>query len=223
MCGRYALISDPAELAAQFDVAPPSAFAPRYNIAPSQPVLLVRNENQRRTSACLQWGLLPSWSKEATAGRRPINARAETVAEKPSFRAAFRRRRCLVPADGYYEWAARDGTKQPYFIYRDDRAPFAIAGLWEYWERDGNIVESCALLTCAANGFLSRVHHRMPVLIEPKNYALWLSAETRPDALGDLLTPANDDIFALHAVTKRVNSPANDSQECIDADDSVDD
>lgn len=223
MCGRYALISDPAELAAQFDIAPPSRYAPRYNIAPSQPVLLVRNEDQRRASALLQWGLLPSWSKQAAASRRSINARAETVAEKPSFRAAFRRRRCLVPADGYYEWAARDGTKQPYFIYRADRAPFAIAGLWEYWERDGNVIESCALLTCAANGFLSRVHQRMPVLIEPKNYALWLSAETRPAELSDLLMPANDDIFALHAVTKRVNSPANDSRECIEADANVDD
>ncbi|MGR8919921.1 MAG: SOS response-associated peptidase [Gammaproteobacteria bacterium] len=222
MCGRYALISDATELAEAFGVEMPPVFAPRYNIAPSQPVLIVRASERGREADIVEWGLLPSWSKDPRSARRPINARAETVAEKPSFRAAWRRRRCLVPANGYYEWAKRPGGKQPYYIHRRDDAPFAIAGIWEAWERDGNRIESCALLTCAASERLAAVHDRMPVTLAPAAYALWLGEASDGDAAA-LLTPAPDDAFELRAVSTRVNAPANDSPECLeplaDADD----
>ncbi len=215
MCGRYTLFSEPAALAEQFGVAIPAPYAPRYNIAPSQPVLVVRSENDARHSALLDWGLLPSWSKDPRGSRRPINARAETVAEKPSFRTAFRRRRCLVPADGYYEWSSSGGAKQPWFIRRTDQRCFAIAGLWEYWQRDGAVIESCCLLTCAANPRVAGIHHRMPVIIEPSAYATWLGEVDEPAALARLLSAADDDALTMQAVSKRVNSPANDGPECI--------
>ncbi len=215
MCGRFALSSDAETLAAEFDVAPPEQLAPRYNIAPSQPLLAVGALPDERVTTLFEWGLLPSWSKTVAGARRPINARAETVAGKPSFRAAFRRRRCLVPADGYYEWKALAGGKQPYYIHRADERCFAIAGIWEHWERDGAVIQSCALLTCAANDTLAAVHDRMPVIVAHEDYAAWLDPATPADSLARLLAPAADHAFALHAVSKRVNSPANDSRDNI--------
>lgn len=215
MCGRFALFAEPDDLLAQFGIEPPEAYAARYNIAPSQPVLAVVEREQQRTVDLLSWGLLPSWSKDPSGSRRPINARAETVAEKPSFRAAFRRRRCLVPASGYYEWQKIAGGKQPVYIDRTDRSCFAIAGIWEYWERDGNVVVSLALLTCAANAALAPVHHRMPVIIEPDNFALWLAADAPAPDLQRLLAPAPAHNFATRNVSRRVNSPANDSPACV--------
>lgn len=218
MCGRFVLHSDATTLAAQFGVTLDFAPTPRYNIAPSQPLLAIRDHEHRREATHLNWGLLPGWAKDAATARRPINARAETVADKPSFRNAWRRRRCLVPADGYYEWVKQAGGKQPVYISATDGGCFALAGLWEYWERDGSAIESCCLLTCAANSALAPYHHRMPVIIEVADYATWLARDAAPGDLTPLLAPAAPDRLRLHAVSKRVNSPAHDEPACIEAD-----
>ena len=215
MCGRFMLNSDPADIAAEFSLAAKPVLKPRYNIAPSQPVLTIRNIDRERAAAEARWGLVPSWSKDRKIGNRLINARAETVASKPAFRAAYRRRRCLVPADGYYEWRAQSDAKQPFFIYATAGTCFAIAGLWEHWQQDDEVIESCTLITCEANQRLSGVHGRMPVVIGQDDYNLWLDDEADPAALGNLLQPAPESRFTMHAVSTRVNSPRNDSIECI--------
>ena len=209
------LNSDPADIAAEFSLAAKPVLKPRYNIAPSQPVLTIRNIDRERAAAEARWGLVPSWSKDRKIGNRLINARAETVASKPAFRAAYRRRRCLVPADGYYEWRAQSDAKQPFFIYATAGTCFAIAGLWEHWQQDDEVIESCTLITCEANQRLSGVHGRMPVVIGQDDYNLWLDDEADPAALGNLLQPAPESRFTMHAVSTRVNSPRNDSIECI--------
>lgn len=209
------LNSDPADIAAEFSLAAKPVLKPRYNIAPSQPVLTIRNIDRERAAAEARWGLVPSWSKDRKIGNRLINARAETVASKPAFRAAYRRRRCLVPADGYYEWRAQSDAKQPFFIYATGGTCFAIAGLWEHWQQDDEVIESCTLITCEANQRLSGVHGRMPVVIGQDDYNLWLDDEADPAALGNLLQPAPESRFTMHAVSTRVNSPRNDSIECI--------
>jgi putative SOS response-associated peptidase YedK len=218
MCGRYALISEPAALVAQFAIAPPSPFAPRYNIAPSQAVLVVRHEHGEPRATHHAWGLLPAWSKDPRASRRPINARAETISDKPSFRAAFRRRRCLVPADGYYEWAKRGTGKQAFYLYGTDHQCFAMAGVWETWERDGTVIESCALITRAANTEVSQIHDRMPVIIAARDYGQWLGQTTPNADINALVAAGGDQPMSWHAVSKRVNSPANDGVECVQVD-----
>ena len=170
MCGRFFLDAKAGDIIEHYNAPPPDLFTARYNIAPTTPVLAFGEGK----FGLYRWGLIPSWAKDLSMGNRMFNARAETVAEKPSFRNAYKRRRCLVPANGYYEWATRPHGKQPYLVHRPDDGCFAIAGLWEYWERDGNVIESCALLTCAANATLAVIHHRMPVIIEPDSYSLWL-------------------------------------------------
>ena len=209
------LNSNPADIAAEFSLAAMPVLEPRYNIAPSQPVLTIRNIDRERAAVEARWGLVPSWSKDRKIGNRLINARAETVASKPAFRAAYRRRRCLVPADGYYEWRAQSGAKQPFFIYATAGTCFAIAGLWERWQQDDEVIESCTLITCEANQRLSGVHGRMPAMIGQDDYNLWLDDEADPAALGNLLQPAPESRFTMHAVSTRVNSPRNDSIECI--------
>jgi putative SOS response-associated peptidase YedK len=215
MCGRFMLNSDAAAIATEFGVAPAAELEPRYNIAPSQPVLIVRAADPGRAAVEVRWGLVPAWAKDLEMGHRLINARSETAAEKPAFRAAFRRRRCLVPADGYYEWQSRAGGKQPYFIHAATGGCFGIAGLWERWQNGELVVESCALLTCAANRRLREVHDRMPVIIRPDDYNLWLDDATEPSMLAALLKPAPESSLDRHPVSKRVNSPRNDSIECI--------
>lgn len=215
MCGRFALFTEAADLVEQFGIEPLPVYAPRYNIAPSQPLLTVVFEDGNRRADWFNWGLLPSWAKDPKASKRPINARAETVAEKPSFRAAYRRRRCLVPASGYYEWVKVAGAKQPYYIEASDAACFAIAALWEYWERDGSAIITTALLTSAANDNLAAIHHRMPVVINPEHYALWLDPHAAASDIDPLLQPSTTG-FNFYPVSTRVNSPANDSVECIE-------
>jgi len=217
MCGRFALHADSATLAAEFGVIVPAAYAPRYNIAPSQAVLALREADGHRAATLLQWGLVPGWTKDPRSGPRPINARAETVAAKPSFRAAFRHRRCVVPASGYYEWRAGAGGKQPYYIHPAHDACFAFAALWEHWERDGSVLETCALLTCAANRALARVHDRMPVVLDRAGCAAWLAPTTPSTDLAPLLLPAPDDATVFHAVSRRVNSPRHDDPACLEA------
>ncbi len=216
MCGRYTLAADPQAIADQFGIEPPARFAPRYSIAPTQPVLIVQEADERRVAHLVRWGLIPSWAKDAKIGNRLINARAETVAEKPAFRAALRRRRCLVPASGYYEWAAGPRGKQPWYVHAADGNCLALAGIWEHWEHDGAVIESCAIITCAANARLATVHDRMPVVIARPDYARWLAPERAGPAPLELLRPAADDAFALYPVSTRVNSPRHDAPDCIE-------
>jgi putative SOS response-associated peptidase YedK len=194
------------------------AASPRYNIAPTQPVVAVRpGERAGREARMLRWGLVPFWAKDLAMGSRMINARGETVAEKPAFRQAFRRRRCLIPADGFYEWQKVPGGKQPWYISARGEGPLAFAGLWERWDKRGTEtpVESCTIVTTAANATLAPLHDRMPVILDPAAWDAWLGADTPSAELRDLLRPAPDGLLAARTVSRRVNSPANDGPELI--------
>jgi len=220
MCGRFTLSTPPEDLAQQFELPQAPSVEPRYNIAPTQPVAAVRLHPDRgeRLLDMLKWGLIPFWAKDPAIGSRMINARSETVAEKPAFRAAFRQRRCLVPADGFYEWQKVGTRKQPYVIRLRDGGPFAIAGLWEHWKgTDGEVIESCTLLTTEANDLLRPVHPRMPVILDPENYALWLDTEVDDTALLEsLLHPYAEVPLACYPVSTRVNAPANEGPDLIE-------
>ncbi len=224
MCGRFTLFSTGAELVAHFQVSQqaellrPEQPVARYNIAPTQPVAAIRvaTDESTREWALFHWGLIPSWARETSIGSRLINARSETAAEKPSFRAAFKRRRCLVPMDGFYEWKRLNGRKQPYFIHLAERRPFAVAGLWEQWHGpDGGQLESCTLLTTGPNDFMAELHNRMPVILEPADYDAWLF-DDRPDRLQHLLRPFPAEPMAAHPVSTYVNNPRNEGPACIE-------
>lgn len=215
MCGRFALITDASELAQAFSVDFDMSMAKRYNIAPSQPVLGIVHNNSGRQAEIFSWGLLPSWAKDPSTFRRSINARAETVHTKPSFRAAFKRRRCLVPASGYYEWQVAADGKQPWYFHAPEHNLFAIAGVWEYFERDGSVVISLALLTTSANASVGEIHHRMPVIPTRSDYALWLDPETETSELQRIMQPGAEDALQAHPVSSYVNKPANNDERCI--------
>ncbi len=221
MCGRYSLILAATDLAACFGLTEVPDFGPRYNIAPSQPVAVVRldRESQQRQLDLLRWGLIPSWAKDPSGGYRMINARAETVAEKPSFRSAFRTRRCLVIADGFYEWKKEGKEKRPCYIRAQDGQPFAFAGLWESWEdrqAPGTVVESCTIITTEANELLRPVHERMPVILSPGDYDLWLDPqEKETQRLLSLLRPAAAGLLTLYPVSLTVNKVTNEGPECV--------
>lgn len=196
MCGRFTLFEPDQVLAREFGVSDFPPRSPRYNIAPSQPITAVRAapSGSGREIALLRWGLIPSWSKDPATGNRLINARAETAREKPSFRNAFRRHRCLIPTSGFYEWQRQERGKQPYFIRMRNGHPFAFAGLWDRWERpDEGAVETCTILTTAANDVLAPIHDRMPVIVPPGEYDRWLDPSLRdPDSLAPLLRTTRD-------------------------------
>lgn len=221
MCGRYTLSSTGEIVAELFRLTDIPELSPRYNIAPTQevPAVLVDPSGNTRQCRMLRWGLIPSWAKDSTIGSRMINARAETVAEKPSFRSAFRRRRCLLVADGFYEWKKLERGKQPYYIRLKDERPFAFAGLWEHWEgAGGEVIESCTIVTTEPNKLVAGLHNRMPVIVSPDGHAAWLDpASASPDALRLLLRPYPPDEMTAYPVSTRVNSPANDVPECVDA------
>ena len=215
MCGRFAFYSPSEATAALFGVDTAIAVEPRYNIAPGQNIAAIRkagNSGQREL-AMLRWGLVPSWAKDPAIGNRMINARAETVAEKPSFRAAYRQRRCLVLADGFYEWQRDGEVKTPYFISLQSGAPFAFAGLWESWhaKESGETIQSAALITTAANDFMARVHHRMPVVLQPDTADRWLAGD------GEVLQDVAADSPPLQAwpVARRVNNARNEGPDLI--------
>ena len=220
MCGRFALTDPDADIAVQFGLPEIPDIQPRYNIAPTQPVAAVRlkSRDETREMVMLNWGLIPFWAKDPKIGARMINARSETAAQKPSFRAAFRRRRCLVIADGFYEWQKQNGTKQPFFIHLRDARPFAFAGLWEHWEGpDASTIESCTILTTEPNDFLRPVHNRMPVILKPGDYDLWLDPEVQqPDLIQPLLRPYPAQEMDAYPVSRFVNRPGNDTPECIE-------
>lgn len=225
MCGRFALYVTLEELTDYFGLSEsPTQLAPRYNIAPTQPVGLVRvnAQSQQREWALALWGLIPSWSKDPTIGARMINARAETVDEKPAFRAAFKRRRCIIPASGFYEWKKMNGGKQPYFITSADGEPLGLAGLWESWSGpNGEALESCTILTTDANEAVALLHDRMPVILNPEDYDEWLGAgkDSTPAQLlqlKHLLRPFPADLMTLYPVSTYVNRPRNEGEACIE-------
>ena len=220
MCGRFTLKTSRAknaELIGSSKSLP--LFEPRYNIAPSQPVLAVRIEPERgeREGTMLKWGLIPSWAKEPSIGNNLINARADTIAEKPAFRSAFKKRRCIVLADGFYEWGQTGpGGKTPYYFQMKDGSPFALAGLWDRWEKGEEPVESCTLITTEANGVVGPVHDRMPVILDSESFARWLDPERGVTALKAMLAPLPDDWLTAHPVSKLVNNPRNEGPKCIE-------
>lgn len=223
MCGRFTLTVDPAELQDTFretlgETIFPKKFAPRFNIAPSQPVLAIPNDGANAADFFI-WGLIPMWAKDPSIGNRLINARGETVAEKPSFRGSFKYKRCLILADGFYEWKASPGrkTKTPYFIHMKDRKPFAFAGLWDSWESpDGSSLKTCTIITTEPNELMATIHNRMPVILPPRDYAKWLDASPQtPENLLPLLKPYPADAMSAHPVSTLVNKPENDSPELV--------
>jgi putative SOS response-associated peptidase YedK len=205
MCGRYALHASPEVVALQFGLASVPAFAPRYNIAPAAPVLVVRTDG----AAMLKWGLVPRWARDPSMGARLNNARAETVAEKPSFREAFRRRRCLIPASGFYEWKLEGKLKQPYYIHPAAGELLAFAGLWERWEGPGGALETCAIITTEPNAVMAPIHERMPVIVAPADYGRWLAGAD------GLLRPCPPEAIAAHPVSRAVNRAANDGPDLL--------
>jgi len=222
MCGRFTLRAPASVVAEQFGLFDAPPFTPRFNVAPTQPVAVVRcspeEAEPRRELAWLRWGLIPSWAKDAAIGNRLINARSETAAEKPAYRAAFRRRRCLVVADGFYEWQRTGRAKQPHFIHLRDDRPFAFAGLWETWEGpEEGPIESCTLLTTEPNELIEPIHNRMPVILATEDYERWLDpAVQQPNELVPLLRPYPADQMAAYPVSTYVNSPSRDDPRCIE-------
>jgi putative SOS response-associated peptidase YedK len=219
MCGRFTLFLDPRDLMAAFPgFEVPVDWTPRYNIAPSQPVAVIANNGENKIEF-FRWGLIPFWAKDAKIGNRMINARAETVADKPSFRAAFRRRRCLVLADGFYEWRKEPGqkTKTPMYIRLQSGNPFGFAGLWESWRSpEDETVLSCTIITTSPNELVKEIHNRMPVILDPAGYDLWLDkTEHNPDELGEWLRPYPASEMTAYPVSKLVNSPSNDVPEVV--------
>lgn len=219
MCGRYVITSAPEAIRALFGYVEQPNFPARYNVAPTQPIPIVRMEAGTRHFALVRWGLIPPWVKDPRAFALLINARGESVREKPAFRNAMRRRRCLIPADGFYEWRAGAGGKQPYYIHASDGRPLAFAGLWETWiGPNGEEVETAAIVTTTANATLSVLHDRMPVVLAPDQHDLWLDAhDGTEDAAARLIVPAPDDLLVFHPVTRAVNRTANDSAALVAA------
>ncbi|MEJ2188230.1 MAG: SOS response-associated peptidase [Acidobacteriota bacterium] len=219
MCGRFSLIVDASVLADVFNVDPPRGLTPRYNIAPTQVVPIVRatGANHRELTEA-RWGLVPSWAKDAKMGARMINARGETVAEKPSFRSALKSTRCLVPASGFFEWVKnQDRSKTPHFIHFTDGRVFAFAGLWERWTKGGGEpLETFTIITTEPNEVVVRLHDRMPVILAPDHFDEWLEpSPLRPDRLRRLLSPFPEEGMEAYPVSTRVNSPANDDASCV--------
>jgi putative SOS response-associated peptidase YedK len=219
MCGRFTLTADTEELKKAFpDYSFPPQSAPRFNIAPTQPILAMANDGQN-TADFFVWGLIPSWSKDPEIGNRLINARSETLAEKPSFRGSYKYKRCLIFADGFYEWKTQPGmkVKTPYFIRLESGLPFAFAGLWDEWNSpEGSQIKSATIITTEPNSLMANLHNRMPVILPPHAYAQWLDREPqKPETLQQLLLPFPADQMTAHPVSTLVNSPANDLPEVI--------
>lgn len=228
MCGRMTLTRSPQEIAAFFDLDPAQPgpagpdglpLRPRYNIAPSQPVLtLAADATGRRVFAWKIWGLVPAWASDPSIGGRLFNARAETVDAKPSFRSAFKRRRCLVVADGFYEWSPRSRGHRPFWLHPPDGSLLAFAGLHEHWSREsGPSIDSCTVLTTEAGPDLASIHHRMPVLLDPAARAAWLDPSTGAETLKTLLGPAPAGTLEAREVSRFVNEPRHDDPRCLEA------
>jgi putative SOS response-associated peptidase YedK len=219
MCGRYSLSATPETIAEIFGVQHVTDIEPRFNIAPTQLVPIVRREtgSSDRRIELLKWGLIPSWADDPAIGSRMINARAETVGEKPSFRSAFKSRRCLVPADGFYEWRKTSKGKVPYLIRRPTAEPFAFAGLWERWKGPTGAIDSYTIITTDANELMRPLHHRMPVIVDPDGYDAWLDPQSPSAALLEMLRPEPEGNLVAFPVSTKVNSPTNDDRSIQEA------
>jgi putative SOS response-associated peptidase YedK len=220
MCGRFLQYSEPEIYARQFDLDTICEATPRYNVAPTQSVLAIRETDQgKRELVPLRWGLVPFWSKGPDSRYSMINARAETVSSKPAYRDAFKHRRCLIPAEGFYEWTAGKDGKTPFLIQRADARPFAMAGLWERWRQaDGELLESCTIIVTDANSLVRDIHDRMPVILKEEDFATWLDPNNGDaEELLSMLKPADPAALAMHEVSRQVNSPRNDGPELLEA------
>lgn len=218
MCGRFTLRVFPEQIAELFSLEQMPPLNPRYNIAPTQSVLAIRDSyaGNGREATFLNWGLIPSWANDPSIGSRMINARSETAAQKPSFRAAFKYRRCIIPADGFYEWQKVAGGKQPQLIGLKGGGLFGFAGLWECWEREGSAIESCAILTTEPNELLAPIHNRMPVILHPEDYDEWLSRDIqKADPLLHLMRSFPAELMAYRPVSTHVNNPRNEDPACV--------
>ncbi len=211
MCGRFFLDARAGKIIEHYNAPPPDLFTARYNIAPTTPVLVFGEEK----FDLYRWGLIPSWAKDLSISNRMFNARAETVAEKPSFRNAYKRRRCLVPANGFYEWRLEDGRKQPYCCHIDHQL-FSMAGIWEHWQdAEGNEIQSCAVLTTQAHGAMQELHQRMPVYIAPRDYADWLDCRADDTTGADRLLAETAPDYEYYAVNSSVSNSRNEGPDLI--------
>lgn len=219
MCGRFSLFSPSDVLRERFDFEFTGDFdwQPRYNIAPSQQVLAIVHDGSRRKGGFLRWGLVPFWAKDTKIGYKLINARCETLTEKPSFRHLIGRRRCLIVADGFFEWKKTENGKQPYFIRLTSGQPFAFAGLWDRWEKDGQVIHSCTVITTQPNGLMASIHDRMPSILRPEEEEAWLDPHLQDtEYLKSLLKPYPEEEMTAITVSTLVNSPSNDLPECVE-------
>lgn len=217
MCGRFSLSTDLSTLQEKFQFIFHDEIRPRYNIAPSQSILTVVDHEQKRVGKRMRWGLIPFWAKDMKIGYKMINARAETVAEKTAYRQAFRKQRCLILADGFYEWKKNDGQKQPYRFQLKNREPFAFAGLWDRWDKEDEPIISCTLITTRPNKLIQTVHDRMPVILPPDAYDHWLNPQMNDqDYLLSLLQPYPEDQMEAYPVSNLVNSPKNDHPSILE-------
>jgi putative SOS response-associated peptidase YedK len=218
MCGRYNLTTPPEAMRRLFRYREQPNFPPRYNIAPTQPIAIVRLKEGAREFALVRWGLIPSWVKDPRKFALCINARAETLLDKPSFRAAVRYRRCLVPADGCYHWQPAERTKRPFHVHPREGGPIAFAGIWETWsDPAGGEIDTCAIVTVPANGAMRPIHDRMPAVVAPEHFDAWLDADkVDAETAVALLTPAAEDFWEAQEISPRVNKVANDDEKVIE-------
>ena len=219
MCGRFTLTVNPADLQETFEnYTFPATFAPRFNIAPTQPILTIPNDD-RNAADFFIWGLIPMWAKDPSIGNRLINARAETLEEKPAFRGSLKYKRCLILADGFYEWRTSPGGKAkiPYFIHMNDRKPFAFAGLWDSWNSpDGSQIKTATIITTEPNDLMSLIHNRMPAILHRRDYAKWLDASPQtPESLKSLIKPYPAEQMNAYPVSTMVNKPENDIPQLV--------
>ena len=220
MCGRFSQTASPEVIAQQFEFTDPPLFTPRYNIAPSQPIAAIRidPDTPTRKLVMLRWGLIPSWAKDPKIGNQCINAKAETVAEKPSFRSAFKKRRCLVVATGFYEWQKQGPTKQPMWIGLRSKLPFAFAGLWQHWKpAEGEPLETCTIITTEPNDLMASIHNRMPVILSPTSYDQWLDPTFQHiDPLKTLLRQYPSEELMAYPVSTLLNNPRHDVPQSLE-------
>jgi len=218
MCGRFALDTPNPEIIAYFHLSRWLEYATRYNIAPSQQIPVIRQSGEQRELTPMRWGLVPHWAKDADIGHKLINARAETLAEKPAFREPFHQRRCVIPASGFYEWQKGEKAREAWYLFRRDGAPLALAGLWEHWHdpaRPGAVLETCTIITTEANALVAPLHSRMPAILELDELDAWFSHHQHSKDLLALLRPAADDVLDLYPVSDYVNTPAHEGEECV--------
>lgn len=218
MCGRYRLSSTEEEVAEFFEAEPTEELYPRYNIAPSQPVPVIRQVGPRRAISMVRWGLVPFWARNTSIGSRLINGRSETILDRPSFRSSFAERRCLVPADGFYAWKKGGKVKQAFHFGMADGSLFAFAGLWDRWSSpEGTVLESCTILTTTPNTLLQDVHDRMPVILHRDHHHTWLTTPAAEEQrLSELLVPFKSELMARYEVSSLVNNPRNDTPACVE-------